>query len=198
MDPRTEMAAIVTSLLRELIEPVQILSLSSDKASGAVSGRFRSGNLLFDYKLPGDGTISYAPLRGSTEEMRGDAIEQRRHATAMVDPAEPTAIDAAEARIARLGGDGRTDAADREVDAIDWLATFTGWPRAASSPTWLPTTEPPTAKRAPNTEPPHHDPGLKATSGTSPQCPRAWGAARGGGHRRGGGREREQRSDQPA
>lgn len=78
MDNRAEMATIVREELLNLIQPVTILTLNASKATGSVSGRFRSGSLIFDYTISGDGTITYSPLRGGEEKARADGLLDRR------------------------------------------------------------------------------------------------------------------------
>lgn len=55
---RKELMALTTEALREFINPVQILNLTP--ANGGVSGVFRSGARLFDYRVTGSG-VSYRP-----------------------------------------------------------------------------------------------------------------------------------------
>jgi len=64
MDQRLEMARLTREVLLEFIQPVQLLTIDSDQASGAVSGRFRSGPLLFEYRIK-DEKVSYTPLGGT-------------------------------------------------------------------------------------------------------------------------------------
>jgi hypothetical protein len=47
--------------LLTLIRPVQLLSVNPSKATGEVSGRFRSNGILFDYSIQG-GTVTYRPV----------------------------------------------------------------------------------------------------------------------------------------
>ena len=72
MAVQQEMARLVRDELTALIQPVQLLSVNPSRKTGAVSGRFRSNGLLFDYTI-GGGRVRYKPVgqgRG-----RNDAAE---------------------------------------------------------------------------------------------------------------------------
>lgn len=73
------MAEIVMSMLRDLISPVRLLSLNPESSTGKVSGRFRSGQLVFDYLFDGE-RINYGPIKGGQEQARRDGLMDRvRH-----------------------------------------------------------------------------------------------------------------------
>jgi predicted ABC-type ATPase len=74
MDQRLEMAQLTREVLLDFIQPVQLLTIDADQATGAVSGRFRSGPLLFEYKIKGE-KVSYSPL-GGTEKAATRAGEK--------------------------------------------------------------------------------------------------------------------------
>lgn len=62
MDRKKEMASIVRSVIQELLhQQIQIMTLNSSRATGTVSGRFRSGSLVYDYSIKGD-DVSYKPV----------------------------------------------------------------------------------------------------------------------------------------
>jgi hypothetical protein len=62
MDAKQEMASIVKDLIEELLSaPITITTLNSNQATGAVDGRFRSGALVYDYRIKGD-NVSYKPI----------------------------------------------------------------------------------------------------------------------------------------
>jgi ppGpp synthetase/RelA/SpoT-type nucleotidyltranferase len=61
MSALNEIARLVREELLTLIQPVQLLSVNPSKATGKVSGRFRSNSLLFDYSI-GNGQVSYRPV----------------------------------------------------------------------------------------------------------------------------------------
>lgn len=61
MSTLQEMARLVREELLTLIQPVQLLSVNPTRATGEVSGRFRSSGMLFDYSIKG-GRVSYKPL----------------------------------------------------------------------------------------------------------------------------------------
>lgn len=65
------MARLVRAALMEFIQPVQLLSIDADKASGAVTGRFRSGEMVFDYQIKGEQVV-YGPIGGSRSDADGD------------------------------------------------------------------------------------------------------------------------------
>lgn len=56
-----EIARLVREELLTLIRPVQLISVNPSKATGEVSGRFRSNGILFDYAIKG-GTVTYRPV----------------------------------------------------------------------------------------------------------------------------------------
>lgn len=56
-----EIARLVREELLTLIQPVQLLSVNGSKATGEVSGRFRSSSMLFDYSIKG-GKVRYRPV----------------------------------------------------------------------------------------------------------------------------------------
>jgi predicted ABC-type ATPase len=59
-----EMARLVREELVTLIQPVQLLSVNPNQKTGAVTGRFRSNGLLFDYNI-GSGRVRYKPVGAS-------------------------------------------------------------------------------------------------------------------------------------
>jgi hypothetical protein len=59
-----EMARLVREELVTLIQPVQLLSVNPNQKTGAVTGRFRSNGLLFDYNI-GKGRVRYKPVGAS-------------------------------------------------------------------------------------------------------------------------------------
>ena len=62
MDAKQEMALIVKELIEELLSAsITITTLNSNRATGVVDGRFRSGALVYDYKIRGD-DVSYKPI----------------------------------------------------------------------------------------------------------------------------------------
>lgn len=69
-----EMARLVREELLTLIQPVQLLSVNPSKATGEVSGRFRSNGTLFDYAIKG-GTVRYRPLGSGGRQDSADEIE---------------------------------------------------------------------------------------------------------------------------
>jgi hypothetical protein len=56
-----EIARLVREELLTLIRPVQLMSVNPSKATGEVSGRFKSNGVLFDYSIQG-GTVTYRPV----------------------------------------------------------------------------------------------------------------------------------------
>lgn len=79
------MARLVQQALLEFIRPVQLLTVEADEKTGAISGRFRSGPLLFDYTIKGE-KVSYRPL-GSGEKGAKAAGEAARPTEAPRTPA---------------------------------------------------------------------------------------------------------------
>lgn len=77
MSNLNEMARLVRAELSTLIQPVQLLSVNPTKATGEVSGRFRSNGMLFDYKIAG-GTVRYRPVGSGAQESpsRRDGYEE--------------------------------------------------------------------------------------------------------------------------
>lgn len=62
MDAKQEMASIVKDLIEELLSaPITITNLNSNRATGVVDGRFRSGALVYAYRIKGD-DVSYKPI----------------------------------------------------------------------------------------------------------------------------------------
>jgi hypothetical protein len=55
-----EMARLVRDELLTLIQPVTLLTVNPERKSGAISGRFRSSGMLFDYSIRGN-RVSYRP-----------------------------------------------------------------------------------------------------------------------------------------
>lgn len=79
-----EMARLVREELLTLIRPVQLLSLNPERATGAVSGRFRSSAMLFDYVIKG-GTVRYKPVgAGTSRADAADVIRQEAQALAAI------------------------------------------------------------------------------------------------------------------
>ena len=77
MDARQEMATIVRDVIAELIgAQITVLTLNSTRATGVVSGRFRSGSTIYDYKIQGE-DVSYRPLSGSAGSARADGAADR-------------------------------------------------------------------------------------------------------------------------
>ncbi len=68
-DAQKELRGLVTEALREFISPVQVLQMQA--ANGTVSGVFRSGARLFDFRVSGSG-VSYKP-RPVAGAPRGDS-----------------------------------------------------------------------------------------------------------------------------
>ncbi len=77
-DPvRAEIASIVTAELdRQFRQPIQLLSLNSSRATGAVTGRFRSGQMVFGYQIKGE-RVSYQPIGAELAGPRGSAPERQ-------------------------------------------------------------------------------------------------------------------------
>ena len=77
-DPvRGEIASIVTAeLKRQFRQPIQLLSLNSSRATGAVTGRFRSGQMVFGYQIKGE-RVSYQPIGAELAGPRGSAPERQ-------------------------------------------------------------------------------------------------------------------------
>ena len=72
-DVRDEMAAIVRrEIERQFRQPVQLLSLLSSSTTGVVSGRFRSGQMVFAYQVKGQ-TVSYGPIGAGADQGRQDS-----------------------------------------------------------------------------------------------------------------------------
>lgn len=61
MSTLQEIARLVREELLTLIRPVQLMSVNPSKATGEVSGRFKSNGVLFDYSIQG-GTVTYRPV----------------------------------------------------------------------------------------------------------------------------------------
>ena len=75
-----EMARLTKEELSSWIQPVQLLSLNPNRATGEVSGRFRSSGMLFDYSIKG-GTVAYKPVgngpaRKDAEDLDNKALVQ--------------------------------------------------------------------------------------------------------------------------
>jgi hypothetical protein len=65
VDVRQETASLVKSIIDELIhESVQLLTLNLVRSTGQITGRFRAGRLVYDYKIAGD-NVAYTPIGGS-------------------------------------------------------------------------------------------------------------------------------------
>ncbi len=74
---RGEIASIVTAELeRQFRQPIQLLSLNSSRATGAVTGRFRSGQMVFGYQIKGE-RVSYQPIGAELARPRGSAPERQ-------------------------------------------------------------------------------------------------------------------------
>lgn len=74
MSTLQEIARLVREELLTLIQPVQLLSVNPSKATGEVSGRFRSSSLLFDYSIKG-GTVRYRPVGAGGRQDSVDVVE---------------------------------------------------------------------------------------------------------------------------
>lgn len=68
---------MVAEVLSEFISPVQLLTLDTNSKTGEVSGRFRSGPMVFTYKIRGQ-RVSYSPLGGSKQEAKAQGAADRR------------------------------------------------------------------------------------------------------------------------
>lgn len=66
------MARLTKEELSSWIQPVQLLSLSPNKSTGSITGRFRSSGILFDYQIKGE-TVSYKPVGSGSG--RNDAAD---------------------------------------------------------------------------------------------------------------------------
>ncbi len=74
---RSEIASIVRAEIEsQFRQPVQLLSLNSTRATGAVSGRFRSGQMVFDYLVKGQ-TVSYGPIGAGAAQGRQDSTTEQ-------------------------------------------------------------------------------------------------------------------------
>lgn len=71
---KLDLADAVVDLLSDFIQPVKLLQVNPDRGDGAVSGRFRSGTALFDYRIKGE-SISYGPIAAGQGLEREDASE---------------------------------------------------------------------------------------------------------------------------
>lgn len=77
MDVRQEMTRIVKGVIEELIhQGIQILTLNSSESTGEVSGRFRAGQLVYDYRIKG-GSVTYGPIGASASQGRADGLADR-------------------------------------------------------------------------------------------------------------------------
>lgn len=80
MDARQEMAGLVREVIGELIHmPIQVLTLNTNRSSGEVTGRFRGGQVIYDYRIKGD-DVTYRPMGSEPGKARADGIRDRRHA----------------------------------------------------------------------------------------------------------------------
>ena len=77
MSNLNEIARLVRAELSTLIQPVQLLSVNPTKATGDVSGRFRSNGMLFDYTI-GGGTVRYRPVGSGGRTDAADALADAR------------------------------------------------------------------------------------------------------------------------
>jgi hypothetical protein len=77
MDQRQEIARMTAEVLSEFISPVRLLTLDTDSKTGEVSGRFRSGPMVFTYKIKGE-RVSYSPLGGTKQEAAAKGKAERR------------------------------------------------------------------------------------------------------------------------
>jgi chloramphenicol 3-O-phosphotransferase len=75
-----EMARLVRDELITLIQPVQLLSVNPNSKTGAVTGRFRSSGLLYDYNI-GGGRVRYKPV-GQGRSDAADASHPTRRVIA--------------------------------------------------------------------------------------------------------------------
>lgn len=72
---RKELISLTTEALREFINPVQILKLTP--SDGGVSGVFRSGARMFDYRVTGSG-VSYRPRAiGGVRAAKKDSLSPK-------------------------------------------------------------------------------------------------------------------------
>lgn len=74
MTVRDEMARLVRDELLTLIQPVTLLTVNPERKSGAVSGRFRSNGMLFDYSIRGT-RVSYRPSGSRKDSDTAEATE---------------------------------------------------------------------------------------------------------------------------
>ena len=77
MSNLNEIARLVRAELGTLIQPVQLLSVNPIKATGVVSGRFRSNGVLFDYTI-GNGSVRYRPVGSGGRADAADDLAQAR------------------------------------------------------------------------------------------------------------------------
>lgn len=79
-----EIARLVREELLTLIRPVQLMSVNPSRATGEVSGRFKSNGVLFDYSIKG-GTVTYRPVGAGGG--RSDSADHVVEADARLDAA---------------------------------------------------------------------------------------------------------------
>lgn len=78
MDRKEEMAGLVRDVIGELIHTqIQLMSLNTNSSTGEVSGRFRAGQTIYDYKIVGD-EVMYRPMGATPAQARADGIRDRR------------------------------------------------------------------------------------------------------------------------
>jgi hypothetical protein len=74
---QAEIASIVAAeLKRQFRQSIQLLTLNSSRATGAVTGRFRSGQMIFNYQIKGE-KVSYQPIGAEPAGPRGSAPERQ-------------------------------------------------------------------------------------------------------------------------
>ncbi len=74
MTRQREIARLTREALLELIQPVQLLSVKGNKATGAVAGAFRSNGVLFNFSIK-DQVVRYGPAAPSGRREDADDSE---------------------------------------------------------------------------------------------------------------------------
>jgi hypothetical protein len=113
VDVKQETASLVKSIIDELIhQDVHLLTVNTSAATGETTGRFRAGQLTYDYKIQGD-DVAYSPV-GATDGGRADSRWSTGNRTV---PQPRSAFRRFDRRLARL--DGAADAlATTAIDPI--------------------------------------------------------------------------------
>ncbi len=126
MDVRQETASLVKSIIDELIhQSVHLLTVNTSAATGETTGRFRAGQLTYDYRIQGD-DVAYSPV-GATDSGRADSRWSTGNRTV---PQQRSAFRRFDRRLARL--DGAADA--MAITAIDSITAPLTAVLAASLP----------------------------------------------------------------